>query len=178
MRKIFWFLACSWVLLSACARNIEAVPASPLKVDLQSVVEVGAVQPVNGITSAGQPDESAFKVFADSGYAAVIDLRTDDEERGLDEQAVVKGLGMDYLLLPIDSDGISFENARALDKLLSGYDQPVLVHCASGNRVGALLALRASMNGADDASAMELGKQGGLTRLEPEVREILTREAP
>ncbi len=173
MRKVLWLLACGWVLLSACAPSIEAVPASPLKVDLQSVVEVGAVQPVNGITSAGQPDQAAFKVFADSGYAAVIDLRTDGEDRGFDEQAVVKGLGMDYLSMPIGSDGISFENARALDKLLSGYDQPVLVHCASGNRVGALLALRASLNGADDASAMELGKQGGLTRLEPKVREAL-----
>ncbi len=173
MRKVLLLLACGWASLSACAPSIDAVPESPLKVDLQSVVEVGAVQPVNGITSAGQPDQAAFKVFADSGYAAVIDLRTDGEDRGFDEQAVVKGLGMDYLSMPIGSDGISFENARALDKLLSGYDQPVLIHCASGNRVGALLALRASLNGADDASAMELGKQGGLTRLEPKVREAL-----
>ncbi len=178
MKKVFWLLTCCCFSLSACAGDIEAVSASPLKVDLQRVVEIGAVQPVNGITSAGQPDEAAFKVFADSGYAAVIDLRTDGEERGLDEQAVVEELGMAYLSLPIGSDGISFENARALDKLLSGYDRPVLVHCASANRVGALLALRASMKGADNASAMELGRQGGLTRLEPKVREILTPEGP
>lgn len=176
MKKVIWLLACSWVLLSGCVGNIESVPASPLKVDLQSVVEVGAVQPVNGITSAGQPDQAAFKVFANSGYAAVIDLRTAGEERGLDEQAVVEELGMDYLSLPIGSDGISFENARALDELLGAYNKPVLVHCRSGNRVGALLALRASLEGADDAAAIEAGKQGGLKSLEGEVRGVLDND--
>ena len=174
MRKVFWLLAGGWVLLSGCARDIEAVPSSQPGVDLQNVGDIRVAQPLNGITSAGQPDEAAFKVFADSGYAAVIDLRTNGEERGLDEQVVVERLGMDYVSLPIGGDGISFDNARVLDKLLSGYDRPVLVHCASGNRVGALLALRASLNGADDAAAIELGKQGGLTRLEPKVREILS----
>lgn len=178
MRKVFWLLVCGGILLSGCARNIEAVPASPLMVNLQSVVETGAVQPVNGITSAGQPGQAAFKVFADSGYAAVIDLRTDRENRGIDEQAVVRDLGMDYLSLPIGGDDVSFESARALDKLLSAYDEPVLVHCASANRVGALLALRASLKGADDRSAIELGKQGGLKGLEPRVREILSRDDP
>lgn len=178
MKKVIWLLACGCFLLSACASDIDPVSATPLKVDLENVIEAGVVQPVDGITSAGQPDEAAFKIFADSGYAAVIDLRTDGEDRGLDEEAVVQGLGMDYLSFPIGSDGISFENARALDEALNAYDKPVLVHCASGNRVGALLALRASLNGADDATAMELGRQGGLTRLEPKVREILTGEGP
>ncbi|MBT8090219.1 MAG: hypothetical protein KJO01_08425 [Gammaproteobacteria bacterium] len=173
MKKVGWLLACSWVLLAACVGSVETAPASPLKVDLQSVVDIGRVQPVNGITSAGQPDQAALKVFAVSGYAAVIDMRTAGEERGFDEQAVVEELGMDYLSFPISSDGISFENAAALDELLGGYDQPVLVHCASGNRVGALLALRASLKGADDETALEVGKQGGLTGLEPKVREAL-----
>jgi uncharacterized protein (TIGR01244 family) len=178
MRKAYWLLACGWFGLSACAGDIEATSASPLKVDLENVVAAGVVRPVNGITSAGQPDEAALRIFADSGYAAVIDLRTDDEDRGLDEKAVVQGLGMDYLSLPIGSDGVSFESARALDELLKAYDRPVLVHCASANRVGALLALRASLRGADNETAMQLGRQGGLTRLEPKVREILTGEGP
>lgn len=178
MRKAYWVLACGWLALSACAGDFEAVSASPLKVDLENVVAVGAVQPVDGITSAGQPDEAAFRIFADSGYAAVIDLRTDGEDRGLDEKAFVQELGMDYVSLPIGRDGISFENARALDELLNAYDKPVLVHCASGNRVGALLALRASLGGADDETAMALGRQGGLTGLEPKVRSILTGEGP
>jgi uncharacterized protein (TIGR01244 family) len=165
-------VAYSWVL-SACAGGVDVAPATPLKVDLEKVVESGVVKPVDGLTSAGQPDATAFKVFADNGYVAVVDLRTASEARGLDEQIVVEGLGMDYVLFPIERDDINYENARTLDTLINSYDGPVLVHCASANRVGALLALRASLDGADDAAALQVGKEGGLTRLEPKVREIL-----
>ncbi len=151
-----------------------AALADELKVDLQTVVATGEARPVDGISAAGQPDAAAFKVFADSGYAAVIDLRTAPENRGLDEEAIVEGLGMDYVSMPIaDSAEINLENARRLDELLKSYDAPVLIHCGSSNRVGALLALRASLNGADDESALQVGKDGGLTSLESRVVEVL-----
>jgi uncharacterized protein (TIGR01244 family) len=149
-------------------------PVSSLKVDLQKVVELGTVSPVDGVTSAGQPDEAALEVFADAGYATVIDLRGEGEDRGFDEAAVVEGLGLHYVALPIENgDAVSFENARKLDELLQQYPGPVLVHCGSGNRVGALLALRASLGGADDDSALALGREGGLTGLENLVQERL-----
>ena len=173
MRKIIPLIVAHVLVATACAGDMDAPAASPLKVDLQQVVETGVVVPVDGVSSAGQPDEAAFKVFASNGYAAVVDLRTEGESRGLDEKTVVESLGMDYVLLPIGSDGISFENAEKLDKLISSYDEPVLVHCGSANRVGALLALRASQQGADDSAAIEIGRKGGLTRLEPTVREVL-----
>jgi uncharacterized protein (TIGR01244 family) len=161
------------IVVTACAGDIEAPAAWPLKVDLQQVVATGNVEPVDGITSAGQPDAAAFKVFAENGYAAVVDLRTEGESRGLDERAVVEDLGMDYVSVPIDYGGISFENAEVLDKLIASYDEPILIHCASANRVGALLALRASQQGVDNEAAIEIGKRGGLTRLETQVRETL-----
>jgi uncharacterized protein (TIGR01244 family) len=152
-------------------------PVTSLKVDLGKVVELGTVSPVDGITSAGQPNEAALEVFADAGYATVIDMRGEGEERGFDEVAVIEKLGLHYVTMPIESeDAISFENARKLDELLKTHPGPVLVHCASGNRVGALLALRASLGGADDASALALGREGGLTRLEPLVRERLAED--
>jgi uncharacterized protein (TIGR01244 family) len=174
MNRILLIIIGNLLALSACAGDIAVAPASPLKVDLNNVVETGVVRPVDGITAAGQPDETALAVFSNNGYVAVLDLRTAGEDRGLDEKAVVEGLGMDYVSFPIGRGGISFENAESLDKLIRSYDAPVLVHCASSNRVGALLALRASLGGADDAAAMEVGKQGGLTQLEPEVREVLS----
>ncbi len=151
-----------------------AALADDLKVDLQVVVAGGEVHPVDGVSAAGQPDADAFKVFADSGYVAIIDLRAEHEPRGLDEQAVVEGLGMDYVLMPIvDTAAINFENARRLDEVLKQYDEPVLIHCGSSNRVGALLALRASLNGADDEGALQAGRDGGLTGLEVRVIEVL-----
>ena len=173
------------ICLAAVLAALFAVPAaagdqgldavSSLKVDLEKVEELRTVSPVEGVTAAGQPSEAALEVFADSGYAAVIDLRGPDENRGIDEAGLVEELGMDYVPLPIKGrEAISFENARKLDALIAGYDAPVLVHCGSSNRVGALMALRASLAGADDDAALEAGKEAGMTSLEGVVRERLS----
>lgn len=128
-------------------------------------------EPADGITAAGQPDETRLRELADDGYAAIIDLRSAGENRGLDEDTIVEDLGMDYVALPIAGrDAISFENAKKLDLILSNYDEPVLVHCGSSNRVGALLALREKLNGAADDDALAFGKSAGMTSLESTVK--------
>ena len=158
----------------ACAGDAAT---DTLKVDLDAVVEQGRVTPVDGITSAGQPDKGAFRVFADNGYVAVVDMRTPEEDRGLDEPAAIADLGMEYIAFPIDAGDITLDKARELDELLAQYDDPVLVHCASGNRVGALLALREFLATGDRDTALETGRQGGMTRLEGEVRKVLEESA-
>jgi len=51
---------------------------------------------------------------------------------------------------------------------------PVLVHCMSGNRVGALFALRAFwLQGMSAVEALAVGRRYGLTKLEPLVVQIL-----
>jgi uncharacterized protein (TIGR01244 family) len=144
-----------------------------LKVDLDAVVAQGEVVPVDGITSAGQPDEAGFRVFAENGYVAVIDIRTEGEDRGLDEPAIVTELGMEYVLFPVGRSDITFKKAEELAALLEQHDGPVLVHCASGNRVGALLALQAFNETGDAEHALETGRAGGMTRLEGTVRELI-----
>ena len=159
----------------AVASEPDLSAVSSLKVDLGRVVELGIVEPVDGITSSGQPDRASLQVFADAGYTAVIDLRGVEEHRGFDEPAAVQDLGMEYVAFPIEGrEAISFDNAGQLDDLIRAQNGPVLVHCGSGNRVGALLALRASLLGADEASSLETGRAGGLTWLEDTVRERLS----
>lgn len=92
----------------------------------------------------------------------------------MDEAAEVAALGMQYVSLPIaGGDDVTFENAAALDKILADTDGPVLLHCASGNRVGALFALSAKLAGATNEEALAAGKVAGLTRLEGVVKERL-----
>jgi uncharacterized protein (TIGR01244 family) len=167
------------VLLLMAVTSLAAAdqhPAGPVKVDLEQVVAAGQVRPVNGITAAGQPDERAFSVFADSGYVVVIDMRTAEEDRGLDEPATVSALGMEYVPFPIDRDDITLDKASEFDALLAGYEGPVLVHCASSNRVGALFALREFLDSGDAARALEVGRDAGMTRLEKTVRKVLESE--
>ena len=157
---------------TACAGDDEVATGS-LKVDLAAAVESGKVEPVDGLSTAGQPDEAALRVFADSGYAAVIDLRTAGEDRGLDEAAVVEDLGMDYVLLPIGRGDITFEKAAELRRVLDQYDEPVLLHCGSANRVGALLALQEYAETGDREASLDVGREAGLTGLEGAVIEAI-----
>lgn len=162
-------------LVCGAAFSEDKQIASSLKVNLYDVVDAGVVQPVNGITAAGQPDQAALEVFAGNGYSTVIDLRGEQEDRGLDEAAVVEALGMEYITFPITGlEAISFESAGKLDQLIASADGPVLVHCGSSNRVGALLALRKSLAGADDETSLAYGIAGGLTSLEGRVKEVLS----
>lgn len=144
-----------------------------LKADLSAVVKLGKVKPVDGLTTAGQPNAEAFGVFAANGYRVVIDLRTKKENRGLDEPAVVSALGMEYVSMPVDYDDITYEKARELGDLLDRYDEPVLLHCASANRIGALLALDTFAETGDAELALERGRAAGLKGLEKTVRKLL-----
>ena len=127
--------------------------------------------------STGQPSEETLSLARDAGFVAVIDMRTESEDRGFNEAAAVSALGMEYIQLPVaGAQGTTFENAAALDDILAGIDGPVLMHCASGNRVGALIALRESANGASADDAIAAGKAAGLTRLEARVTELLTEQ--
>lgn len=69
--------------------------------------------------------------------------------------------------------GVTVANAARLQRLIDEAPGPVLVHCASGNRVGALLTLMSVENGVPVEDALELGRQAGMTRLEAPVRELL-----
>ena len=169
---------CLCTILSAVTvATVIADEDNMIYVDIDDVLIIGDLQPTDGITSSGQPNASAFEIVAKSGYVAVIDMRGPSENRGLDEKAVVEELGLEYIEFPlVGREAISFANANQLDALLNDIDGPVLLHCGSGNRVGAILALRHSLQGADDEHAMLYGKSAGLTSLEPVVKDRLEQE--
>ena len=145
--------------------------AGPLLADADKASWKYRFEPVEGITAAGQPKKDGLMELAEAGYVAVIDLRGADENRGLDEKAVVEALGMEYVSLPIENKAaLNFDNAEKLDDILDNYDKPVLVHCGSSNRAGALLALRQKANGAEDEDALAFGRSAGMTSLEETVQ--------
>ena len=125
----------------------------------------------------GQPSAADLQRLAASGVRHVINLRPAAEQTGYDESAAVTAEGMQYHNLPVaGAADISFANAQALDALLADIgDEPVLLHCASGNRVGALIALRAGLAGSDPEEALQQGREWGLTSLEGVVRQRLER---
>lgn len=133
-------------------------------------------QPQPGLHTGGQPSLEDLARLQSQGVRTVIDLRGVQEDRGYDAATEARRLGMAYVALPIaGKDDISPANARALQDLLKAQEGDVLLHCASGNRVGALLALGAALEGASQEDALTLGRAAGLTSLEPVVLERLAK---
>lgn len=132
--------------------------------------------PEANVFASGQPTQEQLQLLANSGVKHIINLRPTSEQ-DWDEAAYVKSLGMEYHNIPVaGAEGVSSENAQQLNELLSRLNgQPLLVHCASSNRVGALRALTAGeTNGAPLESAIATGKSWGLSSLEPAVRAKLS----
>ena len=161
------------LLLSACASSSK--PAAPVAgaptMPAQPTAGVSAArfqEVLPGLRAGGQPAAADLARLQAQGVRTVIDLRGEGEDRGYDEAAEARRLGLAYVALPIaGKDGITPANAAALQALLDQYGDGVLLHCASGNRVGALLALGGAMSGLSDADALALGRKAGLTAMEP-----------
>ena len=132
--------------------------------------------PAPNYFSGGQPTEAQLKALAGAGVKHVINLRPASETPKFDEASLVAAKGMIYHSLPVDgAAGLSLKNVKALDQLFKqAGDERVFLHCASGNRVGALMTLRASLiYGVTTDAAIAQGKAWGLTRLESEVKRLI-----
>ena len=142
-----------------------------------TLIEIpNARTPLDGMLTGGQPTPEQLERAAAAGYRTIINLRTDAEE-GFDwEEAAVAELGMRYVMIPVaGAAGLTRENVERLGGALSDPEAaPVMIHCKSGNRVGALLALKAAwIDGASGDEAIQLGLDAGLTRLESKTRALL-----
>lgn len=132
-----------------------------------------AVAPEPGIIAAGRLNREDITRLQNAGIQHVIDLTPDAETPDFDEAKAVRSVGIDYSNLPISGPAdLTRENTLAFHDLLRMAQRPVLVHCASGNRVGAMAALRAAwIEGKSEDEAIAIGKAWGLKSLEPQVRE-------
>lgn len=159
------------MVLFGCLLSFSAFAMQGLK-----ALELSNVrQPSESLITGGQPSQADFKRLADSGVKTIINMRTEDEFDDFDQAAAAKALGITYLTFPISGKtGITKQNAIKLDGVLKQTQGKVLLHCGSGNRVGALLALRAFyVEGKSADEAITDGKAAGMTRLSKKVEKML-----
>ena len=99
-----------------------------------------ACQLLPGVVTGGQPSAAHLAAFLGAGGRVVLDLRDAMEPRPLDEPETVASLGMEYVNVPVGPHSLTDATLdRVREVLREAGDGLVLVHCASGNRVGAAL---------------------------------------
>ncbi|MBP6597371.1 MAG: hypothetical protein KA196_07630 [Arenimonas sp.] len=129
----------------------------------------------DGLFAAGQPGPDDWAKLGGAGVRSVVNLRTAAEQFGMAERELVEAAGLAYAQVPV-ADGAALGAAvvAQVHRALSTLPAPCLVHCASANRVGAVLALRSAWHlGATPEAALEVGRRAGLASLEPLVRHHL-----
>lgn len=176
--SLAWSLAGA-LFLAGCAsmepsgRDVEAAAPPAAAADEAPVRMVAG-----DLFTAGQPAPSQWTSIRARGVTTVINLRPDEEMAGRDEAAEVASAGMAYRQLGIaDIDDITDANAARIQAWIEEAPGPVLLHCASGNRAGALLAVIAARSGTPPEEALELGHRAGMTSLEDAVRQLLVPDA-
>lgn len=138
--RLFVGVVVGIVALSGCHRPEAAAPQpEPPAVKKLQISSVTNSSSVGKLILAGQPTKEGFAALDDDGVQTVIDLRTPGEI-DWDEPQVVRGLGMEYRRVPFNgAEALTeeiFDQVREL--LREPNDGKKLLHCGSGNRVGAV----------------------------------------
>jgi len=144
--------------------------------DVQALGISNSAMPLENVLTMGQPTPEQLARLVDLGYTNFISLRPSTEEGTGWEEAIVSDEGISFVRLPVSgAESLTRENVEALDHLLGAAgENPTVLYCASSGRVGAMLALRAYwLHSASSEEALALGREAGLTRLEPAVAELL-----
>jgi len=112
---------------------------------------------------AGQLTPSELQEAAHSGFKSVLNLRHPSEEGFLsNEQQLAEANGLIYMNIPVNSDHINDELTTSVLQQVDELPKPLLVHCKSGMRAGAMTLMQfATRNSMTAQEAFEVADRIG-----------------
>jgi uncharacterized protein (TIGR01244 family) len=114
------------------------------------------------IATAGLLKGGAVAELKPLGFVTVLDLR-DPKEGTASEQADVESGGLRYFNIPVSEQVPTDEQVEAFTHIVEDQaNQPILIHCSTANRVGAMWTLYQVRKGLPVAIALEEGRTIGL----------------
>lgn len=147
-------------LVSAATAAAQS-PTVPDSVDAALIPNYVVVRP--GLAAAGRPTDEALRQLKAQGFGTVIDLRTPSEEGLPEEKAALEAQGIKYVQVPVTPASFSAADVDRVRAALEAPDAgPVLMHCASANRVGAVWAVLQARAGTPIEDAIADGRRVGL----------------
>lgn len=127
-----------------------------------------ACQILPNVVTGGQPTAEQLRALKEAGGGIVLDLRDPMEPRPVDEAALVRELGMEYINVPVRAGSL---DDATLDHILAALrgagDRTVFFHCGSGSRVGgALIPYFIIDQGLEEQDAVDQAMRVGLRSAE------------
>ncbi len=168
--------------LVACESAKQSAPqAAEARVESVTVGSIRNVHEFGSYLLAGQPSPEDFLLLKQRGVQTVITLRTDPEVTEFDESAVVSDLGMHFAKIPFrEPDSLTDDVFGAVRRELNEARRPVLMHCGSANRVGAVwIPWRVLDGGVSFEQALAEAREIGLSNAayEAKARDYVQRHA-
>lgn len=119
------------------------------------------------------PDRDQLRRAAEEGFRSVVNMQTEGEEKGLgpqEERRAADEVGLTYLHHPVAGDKLSDEVVDGFRRKASELPAPVLVHCASGKRSGAMVIMHlAAEQGMTGEQVIKKAEEMGFECDSPEV---------
>lgn len=155
----------------AAAASCAAAPSCPVSVDPSLMINYRVVKP--GLAVSGKISDAGLAQLKALGFKTILNLRT-EQEGAKAEEAAVKAQGLRYEWVPVTADTLSLDDVSRVERVLDDpAAAPILFHCASANRVGAVWAIIQVRRGKTLADALEDGRAVGLTH--PAMAELVKR---
>ncbi len=169
------FLLAPCFVLATFPLQVAEVPAA---MDPAVIPNYQVLRP--GLAVGGKPSPEALAKLKEQGWKTVIDLRMETEGTA-EEKALVEGQGLRYVSVPMSAATFKLEDAETVGRILADQTAgPVLLHCASSNRVGGVLAVLEAKAGKPVDDAIAAGQKAGLkseTMIEA-VKRVLAAPVP
>lgn len=165
--------------LAAGAHAQTAPQAPPETLDAALVPFYKLLRP--GLAVAGQPTPETLARLAELGFRTVVNLRTDGESGVPEERPLIEGQGLLYVQVPVTPESFSQADVDAVARVVDDpAAAPVLLHCSSSNRVGAVIAVMAARRGSSLEAALDEGRRAGLksAAMVEAVRRVLGAPTP
>lgn len=158
------------VPLFACASDdapaaepAEEQAAPPTVMEPVQLGEMRKLHKFGDVYLGSQPSEADLALLKERGVVTVINMRK-AEEMSFDQKAATEGLGLAYNHLGWNGpDELTDELFDSYREFMNNAEQPLLLHCASCNRVGAIwIAWRVLDQGANVDDAVAEAKISGM----------------
>jgi len=113
------------------------------------------------IGTSGALDASAIQELVKHDFRTIIDLRTEQEGTNT-ERLAIKKVDMEYFNIPVTREGIDESQLATFKEVLAQSTAPILLHCSTGNRAGAMWTVYRLSEGISPDQAFKEGRAAGM----------------
>lgn len=144
-------------------RNCVLKDCAPLADELYAPIKAYS-RALPWLACAGTLEKKDIKTIKNAGFKTVIDLRTAKEDK-INEKSLFSAENISYTNLEVKASGITKDQLDRFIELVEKSEKPILVHCASSGRVGAMITLyHIKKNSMDIETAFELGRAANMPK--------------